>query len=281
VLVIVFGKYGRRKGLDLGLAGIRNFVFDQDQLYSRTRFDPKFLKTFEARLTWLFDLLADDESRWTLASVVKHRITGDHGYLRIATYPEYEHPRVRAEDGDTVYDVGSFDGATSFRFGEMVGETGRVYAFEPDPSNAARIQARADANRDKPGSAANVEVVVKAASKTDGKLRFSGGAKGSSRIADDGDIEVDCTTLDTFSSCGSARRADLVSLDVEGAEPDVIEGARKLISDHAPKLQISAYHLQDHLVSLAELSWGTGKYKEIYMGHHNTYSTETDLYLRP
>lgn len=278
VMIIVFGKYGRRKGLDLAQSGNRNFVFAEDQLYSAARFDPKFLQTFEGPLNWLFERLGDEESRWTLASVVKHRLTGDHGFLRIATYPEYEHPKVRALEGEVVYDVGAFDGATSFRFSDAVGSTGKVYAFEPDPLNAEKIGKKTELEGH---LHKNVEVVCCAASSIDGQIRFAGGSQGSSRIADNGDREVESVRLDTFASKPSNRAPNLISLDVEGAEPDVIAGAIDLINSYKPKLQVSAYHYPDHLTSLAERLLKTGAYREIYMGHHNTYSTETDIYLAP
>lgn len=49
---------------------------------------------------------------------------------------QYEYlDTVKATKGDVVIDVGAFVGDTSFYFSQLVGEDGKVYAFEPISSN--------------------------------------------------------------------------------------------------------------------------------------------------
>jgi hypothetical protein len=39
-------------------------------------------------------------------------------------------------------------------------------------------------------------------------------------------------------------------MDIEGAEPDALAGARRTITEHRPTLAICVYHVQDHLWTL-------------------------------
>ena len=41
-----------------------------------------------------------------------------------------------------------------------------------------------------------------------------------------------------------------IKMDIEGAEPDALRGARATIARHRPILAVCVYHLQDHLWSI-------------------------------
>jgi hypothetical protein len=45
-------------------------------------------------------------------------------------------------------------------------------------------------------------------------------------------------------------RPTLLKLDIEGAEPDALLGARNTIVRHTPVLAVCVYHAQDHLWSI-------------------------------
>lgn len=267
----------RRKGIYLSLSGVIYYAFHRDPGYGHFRTDHACYSVHQAELEKLWASLEDQESRLTLASIVKSRLTGNCGYLRIAPYQEYSHPMVKARQGDTVADCGSFDGKTSIEFAKEVGEAGKVYAFEPAPKNLSRIKRNL-----KEQEIHNVVVVSKAVSSGSGKVRFNAGDGGSSRISDDGEgIEVTTISLDQFSRRHGNLKIDLISLDVEGAEPDVLLGSHGLIGKQRPKVQISIYHDKRHLFEIPLLFLATYPDYVLYLGHHNTYSTETDAYLIP
>jgi len=139
LLVWVYGKGERSKGIALAQLGVRDFIFAVDPNYPDNRFQPDLLSKHLSQIERLDALLSDHESRLTLASIVKQRLRGEHGFLRIARYPEYCHPKCRAVAGDFVVDAGAYDGQTSLAFAKQSGN-GKVYAFEPDPSNLKRLR---------------------------------------------------------------------------------------------------------------------------------------------
>ena len=142
---------------------------------------------------------------------------------------EYAAFRRDVRDGDVVLDIGANLGAYTLLFGQWVGDSGRVYAFEPAP-DARRGLAQHVVMND---VAARVVVRPEAVSAEAGTARFlASGTSGANRLAAragaDG-TEVVTTTVDVF--CASlGLRPRLIKVDVEGAELDVLRGARQTIA---------------------------------------------------
>jgi hypothetical protein len=53
------------------------------------------------------------------------------------------------------------------------------------------------------------------------------------------------------------RKPTIIKLDIEGAEPEALDGARNTIVAHAPVIAVCVYHRQDHLwrIPLMLHSW--------------------------
>ena len=279
LLVWVYGKKERAKGISLAGLGVRDFVFSEDPLYSNFRYDPLILREKYTQLNDVYNMLADEESRLTFASVLKQRLCGEHGYLRIASYPEYQHPFCQVNYGEHVVDGGAFDGLTSRYFASR-SKTGNVYAFEPDIKNLKRIENTLKLVRSHSNIAEQIVVLPFALSDKDETLKFTGGNNGSSAISTEGD-DIRAVSLDNFILQNGIERIDLISLDVEGAEPRALIGMKSTIKKFRPKLQVSIYHHPSHLYTLPLLIKELCVDYVYYLGHHNTYSTETDLYCVP
>lgn len=287
LLVWVYGRGERGKAIVLAQHGVRDFVFAVDPPYRDVRYFPELLARHGAELERLDAMLHDEESRLTLASIVKQRLRGEHGFLRIARYAEYSHPEVRALPGETVVDGGAFDGRTSLDFA-LQASGGRVHAFEPDPANRERVALRLESARNsgdprKAAAAASIVVAPQALYDREATLHFSAGKKGSSSLkpGTETGIEVEALPLDVYATRHDLQRVDLISLDVEGAEPAALAGMRRVIERFRPKLQVSIYHRREHLWELPFQVAAMCPGYRFYLGHHNSYSTETDLYAAP
>ncbi|MBX3569978.1 MAG: FkbM family methyltransferase [Rhizobiaceae bacterium] len=276
--VVVYGAHPRRKAVALALGGIRDVWFATDPAFKHLRDDRNYYKRYRRDLEALAGLLADKESVVTLASVIRHRVTGNHGYLRIATYPEYRHPKVKTEPGDWVIDGGAANGATSFQFAREAGRAGKVIAVEPDPFNFATITAKGLLTT---SSMARVRAVHTALSDAPGTTRFRGGQGGSSRIAEDGGMSVKLTTIDQLAADHELNGRGLISLDVEGFEMAALQGGLETIRRLRPKLQVSIYHRKTDLFKIPLwLKEQLPDYR-FFLGHHDAYHSETDLYACP
>lgn len=130
--------------------------------------------------------------------------------------------------GDVVFDIGAHVGHHALVAARTVGETGKVFAFDPQPYNADRICRNAELN-----GVSNIVVVCAAAGERDGFLRVPfQSARDRSRLSlvEKGPndlatrIEVPVRRLDTFISEHALGEGKLLKIDVEGYELEVIRG---------------------------------------------------------
>ena len=135
------------------------------------------------------------------------------------------------KNGDIVVDLGANIGYYTLILAQLVGKSGHVYAFEPDPSNFEILSKNVRENKHD-----NVTLVQKAISDKNGKVKLYVSKRNlaSHRIFDAEDkrksIEVDVTTLDEYFQ-KSKKLVKFIKMDVEGAEGAAILGASKIIED--------------------------------------------------
>lgn len=277
--IYVYWERARKLALTLTKLGITNFVFIRDPQYKKVKYDPEYYKNNRRNLIELYNTLEDEESRHVLASAIKYRITGDHTYLRVSPYTEYEHPIVKPLANEWVIDCGSANGKTSFRFASLTYPFGKVIAVEPDPSNIKLIQ---DNLSGKFASVAHQLVLENCAvSDKVGELRFEAGQSGSSHLSSTGNTTVLVDKLDNIIQRNKLTGTGTISFDVEGFELQALNGGKESIKKLRPKLQISAYHKADDFIELAKWIQANLTDYALFMGHHETYHTETDFYAIP
>jgi len=137
--------------------------------------------------------------------------------------------------GDVVYDVGANAGFFTLIAARLVGPTGRVVAFDPAPENCQSIREQVELN----GYAPFSTVVQNAVGGSAGKATFSFAASGSPMGhlggAEKGErsVEVGVTTVDD--AVEAYGPPTFIKLDVEGAEGEVLAGARKLLVSGAAR----------------------------------------------
>lgn len=122
--------------------------------------------------------------------------------------------------GDTVIDIGANIGFYTLLFRSIVGKTGNVISFEPEPKNFALLKKTISVNKFE-----NVNIYQKAVGNKNSKTKIKLSDKiGSHQISNTGDIEIDCIRLDDY-----INSADFVKLDVEGYEIEVLKGMPNLL----------------------------------------------------
>ena len=134
-------------------------------------------------------------------------------------------------EGDTVVDLGANMGYFTLLAARLVGEKGRVYAFEPEPVNYDLLLRNIALN-----GYDNVVALQKAVSDTSDKVMLSihstDSGRHTIRQAGYGEeygevIEVESVTLDSFFK--DKPFPDVVKIDVEGAELQALAGMVRII----------------------------------------------------
>ena len=250
-------------------AEYRDFSFAPIAEHGLHFFDRAMLSKAEKEIEDLRGGLADEDSRQTLESLLNYRRTGDPAALKVADYPQYYHPLAAAQPGDAVVDGGAWQGDTVADFLRSVGDRGIVYAFEPDPGNFRRLVEL---------SSSQVKPVARGLWRRTESLGMATSDSGiSSRLAEDGTCSVEVVSLDDFVR-SEGRDADIVKMDIEGAERAALDGAEDLLRRRAPTLQICVYHQPDDLWKLpAQIRRINSSYR-FYLGHHSQNLWETVLY---
>lgn len=156
--------------------------------------------------------------------------------------------REHLRPGDTVLDVGAHVGYYTLLSSVLVGERGAVWAFEPNPRNAAFLRRHVELNR-----RGNVQVEQAAVSSAEGTARFDfGTGSGTGHLAEQGALEVRTVRLDDF--CRKhALRPSAVKIDVEGAEMEVLAGGEETIRRDRPTIFLSTHGAEVHRRCLAWL----------------------------
>lgn len=138
-----------------------------------------------------------------------------------------------------VLDVGANVGFYTLLAASLVGEGGRVYAFEPQPDVRALLVRSVAVN----GYKARCQIVPLGVSNKAGTATFYLGSRDSiyaSLFANqntEGTVIIETVTLDKFFAMEGWPSVDLIKMDIEGAEKYALEGMIEL-SRRNPQLKL-------------------------------------------
>lgn len=151
-----------------------------------------------------------------------------------------------AHNGDTLEDFLSVSG----------GRFEKVIALEPDSNNFRALQSKSDDPR--------ITTYPLAVGDKTEMLRFDASGTEGSRITSEGNSYVLCIRLDELLA---EETPTYIKMDIEGAEPRALLGAKETIRRCRPKLAVCVYHEPEHLWTIPLLM------KEL--------QPAANLYLRP
>jgi FkbM family methyltransferase len=147
------------------------------------------------------------------------------------------------QKGDIIFDCGAFCGAFTHFFSELIGESGRVYAFEPD-----EICYQALITNIKINNISNVIAVKKGIYSSTTTLNFFQKENESSAIADS--KQNNTTTIQVLSLEDAYRefnlpKLDYVKMDIEGAELEAVLASKAFLADKKIHFAIASYHYRN------------------------------------
>ena len=143
-----------------------------------------------------------------------------------------------------VLDIGGHIGLVALSISGVISSKGRVYCFEPSAINYAYLLKHIDANK-----VQNIKPIELLVGSSDDEVIFfehdrPAGQNSLGGPANDGleyfPVHRKQVALDTF--CRDYRLSpEIIKIDVEGAETDVIKGARNVLTRHRPKIFLSVH----------------------------------------
>jgi len=237
-----------------------------------------FYQGFEDKIDMAYNLLADETSRDIYSATLRFRITGDFTLLPI---PDLEHQYFPLDlpawkSPLRLVDCGAYDGDALQGFIKAGYKINALAAIEPDKENFAKLSSFTKQNL------TNIPELILfpcGVSSQTSQLYFSSGRGEASAVISNGDTMIQCVALDDVLPNFAPT---LIKMDIEGAEPDALFGAKELITKYKPGLAISAYHAPEHLwqipILIKELAKGSYKF---HLRAHAYNCFDTVLYAIP
>lgn len=140
-------------------------------------------------------------------------------------------------EGSIVFDIGAHVGFYTLLAAVLVGDRGRVFAFEPLPRNLLYLRKHLRLNRIK-----NV-IVIEAAVLDWGRMVFFNEGQSSSmaHVASQGKVRVKAVSLDELLAKGELPTPTHIKIDVEGSEMQVLLGAKLLLTSSHPYVFLTTH----------------------------------------
>jgi FkbM family methyltransferase len=244
--------HARKQHFDLAFISNQIHVFRQDQrlILSKTQFVqvPFMIENFDLYFTTM------ESRREAQGHVLDFSKPGLHRYLKSGV--AFDFPSVPEDDvmdaytfwhkpvkGEIVWDVGAHAGASSYYFSIMVGQSGKVIAFEPDETNSVFLERNIERHK-----LQNVFPIKRALSGKTGVARFNMDGSMSAGLSDylvytDKKVSRDVETMTLEDACKNLGSIPtFVKMDIEGAEADVIATSRPFLKDHPVHFAIESNH---------------------------------------
>ena len=187
----------------------------------------------------VYESLIDEESKKTFRGYWLGNITNRLGDIVHSNASHYLINGFIPARGAVAFDCGVFDGGTATIFAEM---GYKVYGFEIDRINYERSLKIAEEKN------FVVENLGLGSYKHQGHYNLAGGS--GNALTEHGKETVQVTTIDAYAREHDLPSVDFIKMDVEGAELDILKGAKTSIARYKPILALSAYHKLDDFWTL-------------------------------
>lgn len=224
----------------------------------------------------LYQNLADDESKKTYLQLLKAYASGNPDYLPFSLYPQYKHPQVSVSPEDKIIiDGGALNGSSSIELLQQGSAKTKVLAFEAVPSLYTDCQKNVE-------KYPNITMVPFALWDKDDTFYIENNQGGSKISKEKTANSETCYSiaLDKYYAENNINDCSLIKLDIEGAEPECLRGAKDTIAKYHPKLHVSIYHTIEQFFDIPLYLLSSYPHYKFYIGHHTLWFWETILYAK-
>ncbi|WP_321778176.1 FkbM family methyltransferase [Sulfurimonas sp.] len=235
-------------------------------------FKEDFLKN-KKRYEDMYNLLEDEKSKEVFTKVINFKISFDlefmNGFTNDHEGQYFDKEIVPDIKNITFVDGGGYVGDTAARVIKNHSDFKKIYLIEPISENLAI------ASRDL-AEFKNIEFIPLGLSNKKTTLHFNE-EKSFSSIYGNGTQSVEVDKLDNIIK----EKVDFIKLDIEGAEQDAIQGAKKTIKKYKPVLAICIYHKAQDWYKIPQMLLEMNSDYKVYLRHYMEGIFESVLYFIP
>jgi FkbM family methyltransferase len=176
------------------------------------------------------------------------KMMGFHGQHKeaIADFPDHSVRTALSEaflpkEGEVIIDCGAFVGFGDIRVAADIGE-GTVYAIEASPQCHALLALNVAHNNIK-----NIVPIHRGIWNEISTLELEAGyAQANSLVSEvhkgERTVEIPTITIDDIVASHDIPRVDMISLTLNGAEPEALAGAEKTLANHRPRIRLPGWY---------------------------------------
>jgi len=240
-----------------------------------------FYRANAGRVEHVLSLLADEQSKSAYRSLIQyrcHRRRADiDPHMRPKKTSYLDRELVLPGEREVFVDAGAFGGETSLAFQAHCVGAGRpapqCVLFEPDAFNFTRLQ------KNLPKFTKQPICFPMGLWRESGTCNFTPDAFSSSKMEPSGKCQIAVDTLDhVLETLLGLPPITYIKIDVEGADLDVLIGARKTIQAHRPRIAAAIYHSDEHMLAIPEYLHEICPSYRFYIRHYCCVESETVLY---
>lgn len=200
-----------------------------------------YIKKNEDKFDFVYNHLADEESKRIYLDILNFKVSGKVEYLlnSFCDKNDIYQNILKLNSNETIVDLGAYDGDTIREFTDFTnGSYNKIIALEPDEKNYKKLR-RNTADMD------NLLLYNMGAWSQKDTLIFDKQSSRNSKLSSKG-VPIKVTDIDSLIDCP----VTMIKMDIEGSELQALEGAKKTINAYTPKLYVCAYHRNEDMFSL-------------------------------
>ena len=239
-------------------------------VYGDEIFNKDFLKKHLDEIELAYSYLADEQSKKVFENIIKFQITGDLNYcFECETEKNEAFSILNLGENESFLDLGAYRGDTVEEFLKYTKSYKKIVAVEPDTRTFKKLQLNCE----------NLEncITLNNAIWCENCILAFDGNKGRGASAQSQGEEKNAICVDYITE----KYGDFsyLNIDIEGAEKEMLQGAKNTLQQYKPKLCMAGYHRSEDIFALVnQVSEINGNYK-IYLRHHPHISFwDTNIY---
>jgi len=288
-LVLITSAYWRDMQKNLNRLNYNNYLIVNPVLfYDYLIFSREEEKKYALRLEYVKNLFSSVEDRELFGKLIANRQcrmqnnNRVHEYFTNRTFErrnQYLEFLNRAQI-KTIIEGGVFDGSNTREFLKLLSGDGFIYGFDPLYDSLSDRVIFKDSSRVRIYPLAlwhhRDKLVFKASKDNPEGSQITAETGGSDEIK-----KVNAISVDEFVKENKIKKIDFIKLDVEGAELQILKGAKITLKRDRPQLAVAIYHKKEDLFEIPIFLSRVLKNYKYRIGHYSSTFWDTVLYAVP
>lgn len=236
---------------------------------------PSAIQRMAPSLDLLYRSLSDETSKKSFFAYLTARYLGSWMFIQEHFCPDIYFPGFLLLRPDEVFvDCGAYNGDTFREFQSRVPSWDTYVAFEPAAGPLQSLKsyvARSTLN-------GKMQVYKIGLWSHEAKLKFIE-ENDVSRIVESGaDVQGSVVSVTTIDNICRGMNVSYIKMDLEGSEMEALKGAQEVIAACKPKLAVSLYHKQSHLIEVFDYLRQLNSAYHFFFRIHTKVGSDAVLY---